>query len=69
MKRETEIDIAGDEVSVSYSVNEFGRIHGLEFINKGIAWPCENMLEIDSVYDALQAHHTNLLIEDNAGGD
>lgn len=65
MKRTASIDIAGSEVEVCYKVNEFGRIHGLEFDNKGITYPCENMLEIDAVYEALEAHHMNLLEEDN----
>ena len=65
MKRTTEIDIAGDEVEVHYKVNQFGRIHNLEFSDSGILFPCENMLEIQSVYDALDAHNQNLTKEEN----
>lgn len=65
--RETEIDIEGEQVSVVYTVDE-GEIDMLriKFPHGTGTANASELLHITSVREALEAHHANLLEEDNA---
>lgn len=65
MIRTTEIDIHGQEVRVAYKI-EHGEITRLRIKTKEYGTVnASNLLYIDSVCKALEAHHANLLEEDN----
>jgi hypothetical protein len=66
MIRITEIDIQGAQVTVKYRVDH-GKLVWATPIVDAIEWKCCNWLTlIPEVVDALEDHHANLLIEDNA---
>jgi len=64
MIRNTEIDIHGEELNVKYMIENCVVIWITPII-KGRHYVGDWLLEIDSVREALEAHHANLLEEEN----
>ncbi len=64
MIRKTEIEIHGEEFNVKYMI-ENGVVIWITPIIKGCHYAGDWLLEIDSVREALEDHHANLLEEEN----
>lgn len=66
MIRNTEIEIHGSQVQVAYKVDD-GEITGLrlKFGEKYGTVDAFALTYVDSVREALEDHHANLLVEDN----
>jgi hypothetical protein len=66
MIRTTELSIHGAQTECDYRINPEGKITGLLLYIKGEKVQARDLLNIPAVYEALEAHHCNLLEEDNA---
>lgn len=64
MIRKTEIEIHGQEVTVKYRMYGGNVVWAAPVID-GNTWVCDWLLDVKSVHEALEAHHANLLEEEN----
>jgi hypothetical protein len=64
MIRNTEIEIHGTQVPVKYKIED-GDVMWVTPIINCQAFVCDWLLDIDSIREALEDHHANLLEEEN----
>ena len=65
MIRETELSIHGGQVDCQYHYTSGGEIKSLDLKIKGEYVDFSDLLDLPWVYESLDAHHENLLKEEN----
>lgn len=64
MIRTTEISLHGEQTECDYMVNAEGEITGLVLHIDGEKVQGRELLRVNAIYEALEAHHCNLVEED-----